>query len=262
MTADTVNARFNYTIDQDCRITTIQFSHDGRNGVNNWLWEFDDGETSTQQHFQKVYNTLGDKHFSLKVSNGVCEAAASTDTLLRSEVAALFEVNPGPYCPMDVVKPVNHSLGEIKSYLWEYGNGAVSKTATPVTLQYMPSQKEQQYRIRLIVKNDVNCAVTEDHYITAVSSCYIDVPTAFSPNNDGQNDYLYPLNAYKALDLTFTIYNREGNLLFKTNNWKVRWDGTVNGEKADIGTYVWVLEYTESVSGKKVFRKGTTVLLR
>ncbi|WP_158563281.1 T9SS type B sorting domain-containing protein [Chitinophaga silvatica] len=260
--ADTVNAKFNYDISQDCKITTMTFSHDGRNNVNQWQWQFDDGETNSSQLFQKVYTTLGIKHFALKVSNGVCEAQTSIDTLLRSEVTAMFDVNPGPYCPMDVVIPVNQSLGSIKSYLWEYGNGSTSKAAKAMNMVYIPSQREQQYRIRLIVKNEVNCADTADRYITAVSSCYIDVPTAFSPNNDGQNDYLYPLNAYKAIDLQFSIYNREGNLLFKTTDWRNKWDGTVNGKPSDIGTYVWMLEYTESVSGKRIFRKGTTVLIR
>ncbi|MFY0255842.1 gliding motility-associated C-terminal domain-containing protein [Chitinophaga sp. 30R24] len=261
-TADTVSAAFSYTLQQNCRITTMQFFHNGLHGVNQWQWNFDDGDSYTLQYPVKVYETLGNKHITLTVSNGVCSDTQSKDTLLRSEVTALFDVSPGPYCPMDLVLPVNKSLGEIKSYSWDYGNGATTKGATPVPMQYYPTQKEQQYLIRLIVANNVQCQDTADHYIQAVSSCYIDVPTAFSPNGDGQNDYLYPLNAYKAVDLHFAIYNRVGNLLFETTDWRIKWDGTLNGKPSDIGTYVWMLEYTEKESGKRVFRKGTTVLLR
>ncbi|HEY9256366.1 gliding motility-associated C-terminal domain-containing protein [Chitinophaga sp.] len=261
-TADTVNASFSYSIDQDCRITTFHLQHDGNQQVNQWQWTFDDGEVLNTQNPVKMFNSLGMKHLQLTVSNGVCTDTKSKDTLIRSEVTALFDVNPGPYCPLDLVLPQNKSLGNIKTWSWDYGNGARSVAANPIRMQYYPTQKEQQYLIRLIVKNDVNCMDTADHYITAVSSCYIDVPTAFSPNNDGQNDYLYPLNAYKAVDLHFAVYNRVGNLLFETTDWRRKWDGTVNGKSADIGTYVWMLEYTEKVSGKRVFRKGTTVLLR
>jgi gliding motility-associated-like protein len=260
--ADTVNANFGYTIDQDCRITTLQLQHDGRNQVNQWKWEFDDGEILTTQNPVKIFTTLGMKHLQLTVSNGVCADTRSKDTLLRSEVTALFDVDPGPYCPLDLVLPQNKSLGKIVSWIWDYGNGARATGPNPMRMQYYPTQKEQQYLIRLIVKNDANCLDTANHYITAVSSCYIDVPTAFSPNSDGQNDYLYPLNAYKAVDLHFAVYNRVGNLLFETTDWRRKWDGTLNGKTADVGTYVWMLEYTEKVSGKRVFRKGTTVLLR
>jgi gliding motility-associated-like protein len=95
-----------------------------------------------------------------------------------------------------------------------------------------------------------------------VTSCYIDVPTAFSPNGDGINDYLYPLSAYKAIDLYFAVYNRVGQKLFETTDWTKKWDGNVKGNPADIGTYVWMLRYTMKESGKKIFRKGTTVLIR
>lgn len=260
--ADTVSAAFSYIIDQDCRITTMHMQHDGRNQVSQWKWVFDDGETSDVQNPTKVYTTLGKKHLQLTVSNGVCSDTKSKDTLIRSEVTALFEVDPGPYCPLDLVLPVDKSLGKIKSWTWDYGNGGSATGPHPIRMQYYPNQKEQQYLIRLIVKNDANCLDTANHYITAVSSCYIDVPTAFSPNNDGQNDYLYPLNAYKAVDLHFAVYNRVGNLLFETTDWTHKWDGTVNGQRSDVGTYVWMLEYTEKVSGKRVFRKGTTVLVR
>lgn len=260
--ADTVNASFGYSIEQNCRITTLHLQHNGKNQVNQWKWTFDDGDSYTTQNPVKVYTSLGMKHLQLTVSNGVCSDTKSKDTLLRSEVTALFDVDPGPYCPLDLVLPQNKSLGKINSWIWDYGNGARTNGATPIRMQYYPTQKEQQYLIRLIVRNDANCLDTADHYITAVSSCYIDVPTAFSPNNDGQNDYLYPLNAYKAVDLHFAVYNRVGNLLFETTDWRRKWDGTVNGKTADVGTYVWMLEYTEKVSGKRVFRKGTTVLLR
>ncbi|NLR82126.1 gliding motility-associated C-terminal domain-containing protein [Chitinophaga eiseniae] len=261
-TADTVNASFSYTIQQDCRISTLHLQHDGQHAVNKWAWSFDDGDTYTTQNVVKTYTSLGMKHLQLTVSNGICTDTKSIDTLLRSEVTALFDVSPGPYCPMDLVLPENKSLGKIQAWTWYYGNGAITTGPQATRMQYFPTQKEQQYLIRLIVKNDANCLDTADHYITVVSSCYIDVPTAFSPNNDGQNDYLYPLNAYKAVDLHFAVYNRVGNLLFETTDWTHKWDGTVKGQPADLGTYVWMLEYTEKESGKRVFRKGTTVLVR
>ena len=58
---------------------------------------------------------------------------------------------------------------------------------------------------------------------------YIAGPSAFTPNNDGLNDYLYPLNAYKATNLLFKVYNRFGKLVFETKDctkkmeWKNKW---------------------------------------
>jgi hypothetical protein len=51
------------------------------------------------------------------------------------------------------------------------------------------------------VQNSYNCADTAYKIFTVLASCYIAVPTAFTPNGDGLNDYLYPLNAFKADNL-------------------------------------------------------------
>ncbi|MCW3466223.1 gliding motility-associated C-terminal domain-containing protein [Chitinophaga nivalis] len=261
-TADTVNANFDYTFERNCRITTFHFTHNGQHAVNTWNWQFDDGETATVQNPEKKYYDFGLKQARLTVSNGVCSHTLTKDIELKSAVQALFDVSPGPYCPMDVVTPVNKSTGTIISWKWDYGNGATSTGPLPLQMLYFPTRKEEDYRIRLIVENDAHCLDTAIRTIQAVNNCYIDVPTAFSPNNDGNNDYFYPLNAYKAVELHFAVYNRYGQLVFETTDWRRKWDGTIGGNPAGIGTYVWMLRYTEKESGKHVFRKGTTVLLR
>jgi gliding motility-associated-like protein len=93
-------------------------------------------------------------------------------------------------------------------------------------------------------------------------NCNIAVPGAFTPNGDGNNDYLYPLNAYNATNLEFKVYDRWGRLVFQTTNWLSRWDGTTGGREQPSDTYVWMLRYTEKDTGKLVFQHGTTILMR
>jgi gliding motility-associated-like protein len=87
------------------------------------------------------------------------------------------------------------------------------------------------------------------------------VPTGFTPNGDGLNDYLYPLNAYEATDLTFSIYNQYGQRIYLTRDWTHKWDGSFNGHPQPTGVYVWMLQYKD-LTGKTLFFKGTTVLMR
>ena len=98
--------------------------------------------------------------------------------------------------------------------------------------------------------------------VRVLNNCFIAVPTAFTPNNDGLNDYLYPNNAIKAENLQFNVYNRWGQLVFSTRDWQKRWDGKINGIPQGSGVYVWFLSYTHRDTGQKVFQKGTTTLIR
>ncbi|HEY4206779.1 MAG TPA: gliding motility-associated C-terminal domain-containing protein, partial [Puia sp.] len=98
--------------------------------------------------------------------------------------------------------------------------------------------------------------------IDVLKSCYIAVPSAFTPNGDGLNDYLYPLNAFKADNLEFRVYNRWGQLVFSSGNWLSKWDGTIGGHPAPSDTYVWMLRYVDRDTGKTMFQKGTSLLIR
>jgi hypothetical protein len=75
------------------------------------------------------------------------------------------------------------------------------------------------------------------------------------------NDYLYPVNAYKATDLSFTVFNRNGRVVFKSRDWTGKWDGTIKGIRQASGVYVWMLEYNDP-AGKRISLKGTAVLIR
>lgn len=261
-TADTVSADFAFALDRNCKVSSLDLVHNGANGVNYWRWTFDSTDNRYTQQVNKIYGDFGMKHVALLVSNGTCADSVERNVNLEQTMAALFEVDPGPYCPMDIITSTNRSYGNLISHTWDYGNGKTSTGPEPQPQQYYPTRREQDYRIRLIVEDDLHCRDTAEHVITAAMSCYIDVPTAFSPNHDGVNDYLYPLSAYKATNLEFSVYNRVGQLVFQTTDWRKKWDGTVKGKPADIGTYVWMLRYTIKDTGKEVFRKGTTVLLR
>ena len=123
-------------------------------------------------------------------------------------------------------------------------------------------ERDKIYTVQLVAEDQWGCLDTSYQKLTVLNNCYIAVPTAFTPNGDGLNDYLFPLNAYKAVDLTFKVFNRYGQLLFNTTNWTNKWDGTFKGVAQESGTYVWMLNYTLSDTGKKFALKGTTVLMR
>ena len=72
----------------------------------------------------------------------------------------------------------------------------------------------------------------------------------------------HPHNALKADNYTFKVFNRWGQQVFQSRNWQEKWDGTIKGVKQAPGVYVWMLSYTERLTGKQVFRKGTVMLIR
>jgi gliding motility-associated-like protein len=244
---------------------TLFYAHDGRNGVNQWNWVFDTNGISVARDSIFNFNDYGAKHISLNVSNGVCVDSASADILLDNELVSRFTVTPSDQlCPEDAAQFIDSSTGKIIAWVWTFGDGTTSNLPAPMPKRYAApfSRDGRTFPVSLIVQNDIGCYDTSQSLIKVFYSCHIAVPSAFTPNGDGLNDYLYPLNAYKAKNLLFRIYNRWGQLIFETKDWTKKWDGRINGNPQPAGTYVWMLQYFENGGEKPVVLKGTVVLIR
>jgi gliding motility-associated-like protein len=95
----------------------------------------------------------------------------------------------------------------------------------------------------------------------------VSIPSAFTPNGDGVNDVFYILGVKDAaLIKNFAVYNRWGNAVFRVSNVVPNtpvygWDGSVNGVKAQQGTYVYEVTMQFADGSQKNY-KGTVVLIR
>jgi gliding motility-associated-like protein len=85
------------------------------------------------------------------------------------------------------------------------------------------------------------------------------LPNVFTPNFDSINDVFKP-TLDEITELSFSIFNRYGNLIFETTRLNGFWDGrTTSGEPCNDGVYFCILTAT-GIEGKK-FKEKTFVQL-
>lgn len=87
------------------------------------------------------------------------------------------------------------------------------------------------------------------------------VPTAFTPNNDGRNDQLRALLFGPVQQFEFTVYNRWGEVIFRTTDRQAGWNGTYKGKTQDSGVFAWICRY-QLAGGEEKMEKGTATLIR
>jgi gliding motility-associated-like protein len=145
------------------------------------------------------------------------------------------------------------------NYLWSPAQWLSNiGIANPVSLP----QSDIEYIVK--VSNDFGCF---DYDSIRVKVFKVDpglyVPTAFTPNGDGKNDYFRPIIlGMKSLDI-FRVYNRWGQLLYSGTNVAENggWDGNYLGKGQETATYVW---YAEGIDyrNNKIKKQGYVVLIR
>lgn len=108
------------------------------------------------------------------------------------------------------------------------------------------------------------CPAYTDSVAATVINCEncISVPSAFTPNADGLNDYFRVLPSCPINTFTFRIYNRWGQEVFYTTDVNKGWNGMHGADIADVGTYFYLIEYTSVKAAKSELLKGDVLLLR
>ena len=84
------------------------------------------------------------------------------------------------------------------------------------------------------------------------------IPSAFTPNGDGLNDYWRIKDLHYFTNCEVTIFDRYGQIIYFSKGYKNPWDGTKNGQPMTAGTYCYIID-TKKL--KKIF-KGFVVVIR
>lgn len=93
--------------------------------------------------------------------------------------------------------------------------------------------------------------------------CIIIMPTAFSPNRDGRHDIFRPVVRCILAKYQFRVYNRWGQLVFSTTTPGEGWNGILaNGRTAELGAYVWVVDYLSYEYPNALQQTGSVLLIK
>ncbi|MCT4582382.1 MAG: gliding motility-associated C-terminal domain-containing protein [Flavobacteriales bacterium] len=141
---------------------------------------------------------------------------------------------------------------------WEFENGNTSSQPT-TTYTF---EKAGQYEVTLTVK-DKNGNTTKDTKVITVSptSSITNIPNIFTPNNDNINDYFTVQHEHIAT-FNLYIYNKQGVLIFETQDITTGWDGYNNyNEESPAQDYIYIIRAT-GIDGKQFEEKGIIKLAR
>jgi gliding motility-associated-like protein len=87
------------------------------------------------------------------------------------------------------------------------------------------------------------------------------VPTAFTPNNDGLNDRLFPVTVGIASFKSFQVFNRWGQMVYSSTALQPGWDGKLQGVEQGSASFTWFAEGVD-FKGNSIRRRGFVTLIR
>ncbi len=147
-----------------------------------------------------------------------------------------------------------------ENYLWSPSYG-LNNVNVPGPVAKLGGEQDS-IRYKVYVTDAAGCLDSASILVKIFrTNPQIFVPTGFTPNGDGKNDVLRPIAVGIDRIEYFRVYNRWGQLVFSTTINGQGWDGKIGGKNQSTGTFVWLVAGVD-YTGKKVYQKGTTTLVR
>jgi len=222
--------------------------------IISWLWDFGDGNTSTQQNPSHTYATPGVYTVTLTVTT----ADGCTQTITMANYISVYaipvaEFTAGPQ-PTTILNPlISFTDQSIGAATWTWSFGDVANSSSNLANPQFAYTDTICHDVVLTVTSADGCQDTVVHPVCIGPDFSIYVPNTFTPNDDGKNDIFIPVAI--GLDLStyeMWIFDRWGNLIYYTDDASKGWNGHANyGEEvAQIDTYVWKIRCRDFLEQK------------
>lgn len=249
---------FSSDIENICSGDCIQFTDTSRNNPSSWQWYFNGGVPDFfdgKVPPEICYDSAGVFNVMLITSNG-----AGDDTVFTPGYVVVNTSPEGTSAQSEDVVNYNDTLtlqscATGLSYLWSPQDYlSCSDCISPVC------QPKHDIEYQCVVSNNNGCEVICDYSITVTGYPQPLLPNAFTPNGDGLNDVFGLINA-ESYDVSFSIFNRWGQMVFHTNDPEQSWDGRFEGKLQAMDTYVYVVTYPSLEDGSVRILRGSLTLL-
>jgi gliding motility-associated-like protein len=202
---------------------------------DSWLWNFDDplssNNTSETQHAVHTYNKPGKYNVSLSIKEGCQKDTSITQTITVHNNRVLGNIDLGrgrSVCGNSIeIQNVHNDAPDRVEYLWSTGE----------TTESIFVESKGTYNLTI---TDANCSA--NNFVLVDTCPEFGIPKAFSPNGDEVND-IFQVIGVGLHEFELLIFNRWGQVIYKTNSQNEGWDGTMSGSPCQTDVYIYKITY-------------------
>ncbi|MFL5763531.1 MAG: PKD domain-containing protein [Bacteroidia bacterium] len=253
---------------EGCEPTTIQFTSTVNQPGGTYSWSFGDGNSASAANPSNTYAVNGVYTVTLTYSNVIgCSSTSTVPNMINihSQPHAQFTFTPQP---TDMSNPgitfADNSLGLINNWFWSFGSSGVLGTSTAQN-PYYSFPDVGTYPVTLLVTNNFGCTDSIMHPVVIDPTVVFYAPNAFTPDENGMNEEFRVYgDGIDNSTFELRIFNRWGEMIFKSNDIYKGWNGRVNNDGAELvqqDVYVWKANFKDR-DGKKHSYLGTVTIVK
>ena len=219
-----------------CEPLTVKFTDNTTPAIASYLWDFGDGNTSTDQSPIHTFQNAGsyDITVSVETVNG-CIGSYTIPGLINvypQPVAAFYPDPDITTIQSPTIVFIDQST-KATNWYWDFGDGGTSTTQSPSHLY----SNTGTYEVTLVASTIHGCIDSVKHKVMIIDDV-LTIPNIITPNGDGLNDFFRIINLENYISNKIAVYNRWGKKVFEQDNYQNDW--SANG--LSDGVYYFILQ--------------------
>ena len=149
-----------------------------------------------------------------------------------------------------------NGFATLSSITWDFGDGNTSDQVNPFHIYNAAGI----FDLEVEITDEFGCMYVFTQQIEVTKPTTAFIPSAFSPNGDGENEEFF-IRSQLLERFLIQIFDRYGNEIFRSFDPEFRWDGTYQGQPVSEGVYSFRFRAID-VTGLLIEDQGTITLIR
>ncbi|MBA3665768.1 MAG: CotH kinase family protein [Bacteroidetes bacterium] len=226
-----------------CYGNSVQLS---ASGASTYTWAPTLGLSCSTCSNPVAFPNVGTIVYTVSSGSQGCKSSKTETVIVSPSASANFTFTTTQNVLPETVTLINNSnMFTATGFYWWCSNGSTStNTVTSLSLNY-----PALYDIVLVAygANGCNDTIKRSVFVSDTAGYYppyvkLPLPNIFTPNNDGSNDFFFPVMRY-VTEMNCLIYDRWGKLEFEMKEVNDKWNGTnIHGKESSPGTYFYIFK--------------------
>lgn len=148
-------------------------------------------------------------------------------------------------------------------FIWRMPGGTPNVSTLENAQTIYPDGIVDKYPVELVAISNFGCRDSISEIVEIISEVILFTPNSFTPDNDQHNPVWRPvIEGIDLLEYELVVYNRWGEMIWKTQDKEIGWDGTVNNRPAPSDIYMWSVKAKGLLDRKPYIFNGSLNLMR
>lgn len=226
-----------------------------------WVWETSDpavnGSNATNFVVSPNSSTLYRVHGYNEIN---CHSQDELTVTVEPKPTPIINLNPGVLDALDPTTIITDGSRGNVSRTWTLSDGFTS-TDESFVHTFPLTDTTMRFDINLVAYSNAGCVDSISTFIRVKRDHFLWAPTGIYLHDNNPANREFRLWIDNIVEYELMIFNRNGELMFKTSNIEKAWNCTYKGEPVMQGVYVWKVKYRHNDAPNRLESETGTFMI-